>query len=182
MHGIVSLLDAVHHEKVEGIWTRLEDHCGLRGVRVTPIPHFSWQVAPDYDFEALRPALEELAGKIPPFVVRTTGLGIFTGVRDIVLYISLVKDENLWKVHQGIWNTAVLFAREPVAYYAPENWMPHITLGHGDVDEEGLGCAARLLGREDFNWEIYVDHLLLVYQPEGATGVVMNRYRLGKVI
>ena len=133
----------------------------------------------DYDFDALQPAMAKLASELSPFTVRTTGLGIFTGKNDIVLYVNLVKDETLLQRHQIIWKAATPYTTQPVPYYAPENWMPHITLGHGDVDEEGLACATRLLAREDFNWQIQIDNLLLVYQPDGETGVEMTRYDLG---
>jgi 2'-5' RNA ligase len=178
MHGLVSILDPPHYSKVIDIWARLETHCGLKGVQVTPIPHFSWQVTLDYDFDALQPAIANLAARLAPFTVRTTGLGIFTGKNDIVLYINLIKDEPLLKLHQTIWQTTLPYTTHPIAYYAPENWMPHITLGHGDMDEAGLACATRLLAREDFNWEIPIDNLLLVFQPEGETGVEMARFAL----
>jgi hypothetical protein len=48
MHGLVSLLDSNHFGMVEEFWLRLEKECGLSGVKVTPYPHFSWQIAQDY--------------------------------------------------------------------------------------------------------------------------------------
>ena len=182
MHGIVSILDPPHYEKVEQIWSQLETNCGLKGVKVTAIPHFSWQVTLDYDFDALKPAMAKLASELSPFTVRTTGLGIFTGKTDIVLYINLVKDEALLRLHQTIWHAALPYTTRPIPYYAPENWMPHITIGHGDVDEDRLACATRLLGREDFNWQIPIDNLLLVFQPEGETGVEMARFGLDEPV
>jgi 2'-5' RNA ligase len=148
-------------------------------VRVTPIPHFSWQVTRRYDFKELKPALEKLASELTTFTVRTTGLGIFTGEREIVLYINVIKDENLLKLHHTIWETVTPFTTQPIAYYAPENWMPHITIGYGDIDVDGLACATRLLARENFNWEITINNLLLVYQNDGETGVEMARFYLG---
>jgi hypothetical protein len=44
MHGVVSLLDAAHYQAVESLWAELAA-CGLRGVYVTPFPHFSYHVA-----------------------------------------------------------------------------------------------------------------------------------------
>ncbi|MCB9136195.1 MAG: 2'-5' RNA ligase family protein [Anaerolineales bacterium] len=178
MHGLVSLLDSEHYARVEELWAQLETHCGLKGVQGTPMPHFSWQVTMDYDFEGLTVALKKLATEIAPFTVRTAGLGIFTGKNDIVLYISLTKDENLLKLHQTIWQATLPYTLQPFAYYAPENWMPHITLGHGDVNEDSLACATRLLAREDFNWQIAIDNLLLVSQPAGDTALEMARFEL----
>lgn len=178
MHGLVSLLDPDHYARVETLWAQLETHCGLSGVKKTPVPHFSWQVTMDYDFGGLKLALAKLTTELAPFTVRTTGLGVFTGKNEIVLYISLIKDEKLFKRHQTIWQATLPYTAQPVAYYAPENWMPHITLGHGDVNEDSLACATRLLAREDFNWQIAIDNLLLVSQPEGENALEMARFDL----
>jgi len=41
MEGIVSLLDEEHTCLTEGLWAALEHEFGLRGISVTPFPHFS---------------------------------------------------------------------------------------------------------------------------------------------
>ena len=51
MHGIVSLLDEDHYRMVEDVWAGLDEALGLRGVYVTPYPHFSYHVADHYDLE-----------------------------------------------------------------------------------------------------------------------------------
>ena len=60
MHGLVSLLDSTHYTLVEEIWQELEIECGLKGIYITPMPHFSWQIAEDYDWDALEIALQEI--------------------------------------------------------------------------------------------------------------------------
>jgi hypothetical protein len=42
MHGIVSLLDDRHYQLVENLWAELEREFSIRGVYVTPYPHFSY--------------------------------------------------------------------------------------------------------------------------------------------
>ena len=42
----------------------------------------------------------ETAGQSAPFVVRSAGLGLFTGLAP-VLYLAVVKTDNLMKVHRS---------------------------------------------------------------------------------
>jgi hypothetical protein len=61
MHGIVTLLDEINTINVQSLWQKLETECGLSGIKVTPIPHFSWQVAEDYELQSLEPFLRKIA-------------------------------------------------------------------------------------------------------------------------
>ena len=45
MPGIVTLLDPAHCAQTEARWAELEQALGLRGVYVTPYPHFSYHAA-----------------------------------------------------------------------------------------------------------------------------------------
>jgi hypothetical protein len=56
-----------------------------------------------------------------------------------------------------------------LAYYHPEQWLPHITLGSGDIQEDLLAEAVRLLSERDFDWTITVDNLAFV-EEDGASG------------
>jgi len=84
MHGIVSLLPSPFYEKVEEIWKGLEKEAGITGVKVTPYPHFSWQIANNYNFVELEKVMKDIAYKSKPFMVYTAGLGIFTGKKPII--------------------------------------------------------------------------------------------------
>lgn len=163
MHGIVSLLDETHSQAIWTLWSELEQQCGLVGVKVTPIPHFSWMLAEDFDLVRLRPALEAIARETAPFSARTTGLGLFTGSAP-VLYIPLVRTAQLSALHQRIWNALVGLSVQPNPYYTPEMWMPHITLAHADLTPETMPCAVKRLPFQSYNWEIAVDCLAFAYQ------------------
>jgi 2'-5' RNA ligase len=175
MHGIVTVLNDPQYSFVEGLWAELEEVCGLAGIKKTPIPHFSWQVAEDYDFEALRPSLQVIAETTLPFSVRCTGLGIFSGQKQI-LYIPVVRDAVLSQLHAQIWLALSGIGINPSPLYAPQIWVPHITLAHSDLGREGLDCAMHLLAFRSFDWELVVDNLTLVYQENDQVGSV--HYRL----
>ncbi len=61
MNGVVSLLDPEHSRMVEDVWAELDRTFGVRGVYITPYPHFSYQVAAAYDAARLETALAEFA-------------------------------------------------------------------------------------------------------------------------
>jgi 2'-5' RNA ligase len=177
MYGVVSLLDETHAGLIRGIWQELQDNCGLTGIRVTPIPHFSWQVAEEYDRLGLESALRELALASEPFVVNTAGLGLFTGLNP-VLFIPLVKDSHLIAFHRRVWEATLPFTVTPSLYYAPQAWVPHITLAHGDLDSQNLLCAVQRLAFRSFKWEISIDTLDLIGQSDDQIGEEKYRVRL----
>lgn len=179
MHGIVSLLDSKYYSKVEGLWDELEIDCRLIGVQVTPIPHFSWHVAQDYDMERLKPVMERISHAARPFKVRTTGIGLFTGPKPVV-YVSLVKDIVLLKFHELVWKLTKDSAISPSPFYAPKAWMPHITLAYGVTDWNNLSCAMEKLVYHPFNWEIEVDHIAVISQFEGQIGEKSLQLKFGK--
>jgi 2'-5' RNA ligase len=178
MHGIVSILDEPHCALVESLWQELEEECGLTGIRVTPIPHFSWQLALDYDFRSLALVLKGLADAALPFTVRTTGLAMFTGPRP-VLQIPLVRDAALSEFHRTVWYAVRGLSNTLSPLYAPEAWVPHITLAHSDVTQPALLCALERLVGSTFNWEIVVDNIALVYQLDGQVGELKYRLKFG---
>ncbi len=165
MNGIASLLDQAASQHVERLWRELETDCGLVGVRVTPFPHFSWQVTEGYDLPRLKTTLQKTARGMQPFVVHTAGLGLFTG-ESPVIYVPIVREKSLLRLHEMLWERTKKLAIRPASYYAPDQWIPHITLAYGDVDMESLGCALRTLAVQSFDWEIKVDNFVFVAQAD----------------
>lgn len=177
MHALVSLLPAPFSEQVEALWQELEDNHGLTGIRVTPFPHFSWHIAQDYDFPALEKWLSAIAANIPPFKVRTTGIGLFTGPRPVV-YIPLVKDSGLMSLHAMLWEQTFALGTGMSPYYSPEAWIPHISLAYGDVDRSNIAAVLRDLVGRSYAWEMTIDNLALIYEPDGQTGQLKSVFHL----
>lgn len=64
-------------------------------------------------------------------------------------------------------------------YYHPEQWVPHVTLAHGDIRQEQLAEAIRVLSQWDFTWQITVDNVALLYDAgEGKPDEVRLRFEL----
>ena len=177
MNGIASLLDKPATERVESLWQELETRCGLVGVKITPFPHFSWQVTEGYDLPRLDTTLQNIARQMQPFTVRTAGLGLFSGESPIV-YIHIVKDEALLRFHAMLWERMKKIAIRPALHYSPDQWVPHITLAYNDIRRENLDCALQTLAFQSFNWEIQIDNLITVDQADGPTAQTVC-YRFG---
>lgn len=162
MHGIVTLLDYDHYQLVEDLWAELEREFSVQGVYVTPYPHFSYHVAQDYDVDKLEPVLQRITSNITMFKVRTSGLGVFTGVSP-VLYIPVVRSLELTQLHEELWQEVATASSGVQQYYHPDQWMPHITIGFGDISKENLSHIIPFLAERDFNWEITINNVALIY-------------------
>jgi 2'-5' RNA ligase len=179
MHGLVSLLDKTHYALVEKIWQELEADCGLRGIHVTPLPHFSWQIAEDYDWDTLAQTLQEIATQVEPFTVHTGGLAFFSGAQPVA-YIPVVRTRELSEFHEMIWQRITPISKDASPYYSPSFWMPHISLAYTDLDAEKLRCLIDKLAFRTFNWTIEIDNLTLIYEPEGSIGQTRYQFRFGE--
>ena len=177
MHGVVSLLDRTYYEQVEQLWAELAADFGVRGVYVTPYPHVSYHVATQYDLARLDPILQRMAGETAPFRLRTTGLGVFTGAQP-VLYLPVVRTAQLSQIHAALWQAIAPAAGGSNSYYHPDHWMPHITIGFGDVPPARLAPIIERLAARSFNWDIAVDQFAMIYDS-GAGQIVHARYPLG---
>ena len=179
MHGLVSILDAPHDELVESLWHQLEAGCGLSGVKVTPLPHFSWQIAEDYPEPETQTILQTMAYKTGPFTIRTGGLGIFSGPQPVV-FVSIARSTELNQLHEQLWQQFKTSAKGLSRYYNPQRWMPHITLIFGEETTEALNCGLSKLTSQVFDWEIEVNNLAFVSQTSNQIGRLSYRYEFLK--
>jgi len=170
MDAVISLLDEKHTRIIEGIWKELESRFGVSGAAVTPYAHFSYQIADCYAQEKVERALRRVAVTTSTFTVRTAGIGIFTGA-DPVLFVPVVKSPGLARLHEHLWNELSGAGSNVPAKYAPDAWVPHITLGHGDIDRSNLPGIVEYLAERRFDWEISIDNLALIYRVGGEQGM-----------
>jgi 2'-5' RNA ligase len=176
MVGIVSLLDDLHYHYIENLWAELQREFGVKGVYVTPFPHFSYHVASDYDSEMLAPILHRIATKQASFQVRTSGLSIFTGEAP-VLYIPVVRNPALTQLHELLWQELLNMGNGVLEYYHPEHWIPHITIGFGDLNSDNLAHIVRYLSKRSFSWQVTVDNLTFIGNS-GTGQEIKFRYAL----
>jgi 2'-5' RNA ligase len=176
MHGIVTLLDNDHYQLIEDLWAELERSFSVKGVYITPYPHFSYHVAQDYDLDLVESVLKRITSNITTFKVRTSGLGIFTGTSP-VLYIPVLRSLELTQLHEEIWKEIATASSGVQEYYHPEQWMPHITMGFGDINKDNLSQIIPFLANRDFKWEITVDNFAVIYDT-GTKKELKSRFEI----
>jgi 2'-5' RNA ligase len=163
MHGVVTLLDAVHTKLVESLWVELENEFGLSSLYVPRIAHFSYQIADAYNIQRLGATLEQFAQGQTEFQITTTGLGLFTGSSP-VLYVPVARNPELTRLHQTLWQAIAGVGTAVSEHYDPDHWTPHITLAQGDLDRDNLPDIIRFLFERDFTWQLKVNNVALIYQ------------------
>jgi 2'-5' RNA ligase len=174
MHGIVSLLPQPYYGEVEKLWDQLEKDFGLTGIRVTPFPHFSWQIGETYDESLLQDVLDDISKNSSSITVQTTGLGVFSGTQPVI-FIPVVKSPELIDFHSKVWERLEPCGTGISPYYNPENWVPHISLAYSDVNSENLGPVLTSLAFRTFNWVFEVNNFVYIYEPEGEIGTIRIR-------
>jgi hypothetical protein len=181
MYAITSLLDDTHAQYIMQIWALLEEKSGIIGQHRAPLPHVSYHVAVSYHLEALDAVLQDICQHTQPFILRTNGLGIFSGEKP-VLYLPILEGDDLIRLHRRIWQEDVLkHATEPRSYYQPEDWRPHITLAEGDLHHDNLPDVIRLLSHRDFMWHVPINNLAIIgggNEDDKSHGLIKH-YTLG---
>jgi 2'-5' RNA ligase len=167
MQGIVSLLDGEARDRIDQLWEELRRDFGVRGIHSKRFPHFSYHVADEYDLAKLRPELEQLAGAMRQFLARASGIGIFTR-KEPVIYLPVVRSNELQNIHSGVARLAEPLATGINEYYAPDIWIPHITVAEGDVDILVLPEIVRRLGERNLRWELPVTNLAVIRATENV--------------
>lgn len=179
MHGLVSLVPQPYYDIVNGIWNQLESKFEISGIRVTPYPHFSWIVFEDCQLDRLDELMKDLADHIPVFEVQTTGIGMFTEPSPVI-YIPVVKNSELGEIHRVIWDRFSSIGQGISAYYAPDSWVPHISLAYKDINETNIGPVMKWLVEIDTTWKMKIENLSLIFEPDGEIGLLRAQHSLKK--
>lgn len=177
MFAIASQLNPQADQQTRDLWGLLKSNCDMSGIDLTPLPHFSWMVTEEFLLPKGAEKLQKLAASSNSFRVRTAGLGIFTGPQP-VLYLLLVKDQNVLSLHQRIWESILPYCGNVRKYYAPDQWVPHITIAYRDLTSDNLACAVRDLIFQPFDYEIAVESMSVIYQ-DGAQSGTYQTYPFG---
>ncbi len=161
MAAIASVLDDDHSERVRALWSALEAGFGLTTASISPLPHFSYQCARDYQLEVLQEIVEKIAAKARPLRVRVTGLGVFPGESPVV-YLPVVRSPELTRLQIALWSAGAVATEKPLREYHPAAWIPHITIAQGDVTPEILPRVIADLNEANLMWEFTVDNLSII--------------------
>jgi 2'-5' RNA ligase len=161
MQGIVTVLDEPWRERVEEIWGELAAIFGLPSVGAQRDPHLTYHAADSYDRDAVEAVLGKIAAATPAFELETHGLGVFRGDQT-VLFLHVTPSPALDALHAAVLSAVDGIAWTRRAFYAPETWVPHITLAAGGLREEQLPDIMALLGRRDYRWGMRATNVCFV--------------------
>lgn len=162
-YGIVALLDDEHEQVLKSLWQELEADFGIKHPFENPIPHITHLQAHKIKEKALEEALEKFANLQEPFLVRTAGLGIFTGER-LALYVPVVRTPALTAVQTNLIAT-IAPALEGIAdTHQINHWLPHITLiiPMPALTDIVLGKVVQRLAKRSFIWEMKISQFAVL--------------------
>ena len=162
MHGIVSVLGEPHYAQVVHLWAEMKQRFDVGNPEATAVPHFSYHVATAYDLDVCNQVLLETAVSTPPFTVKATGIGIFSGEVPVV-YIPIARSPSLMALHNLLTSRLEPITTSSLEYYAPVNWFPHITLANGNMSPKQLGEIVVWLNTLPLAWEVQVTNLTLLH-------------------
>lgn len=175
MHAILSKLDPASSKTVYTLWQRLKEACGLRAIYETPVPHFSWFVAEQINFERTSPLLAQIVDQQSPMNLHTFGVGLFSG-ENPTLYLPIVKSREMIALHETLWDQIRPFSQDAKLYYSPRLWVPHITLALKDLTRENLACAVDAIGFEPIEFFVTVDNLAFAENEIEETGKILKDF------
>lgn len=179
MQAVVSLLPEPYHGQVLEIWDRLENRFGLNYIRVTPIPHFTWQLGEAYREEPVEAFLDELTRSLEPFKITTSGVNHFAG-QNPTLFIEIAKSRKLMDLHEKLWGELSPHTLSPSPYYSVDYWQPHITLALEDLLWEDLDEVSDFVEQYPLEWKFTLDNLVILCQNPNGVAQVERVFTFGK--
>lgn len=170
MYALTTLFDINADTSFAQMWQRLRTKCGLVTANEISFVHLSWQGATAYEMGHASVVLQEIAAVTRAFTVKISGIGLFTG-KQPVLFLNIVKNRKLLELHEVLWARFKNDAKELNAFYAPEEWVPHVTLTYNPLSHEALTCAVAELMNEPFTTELMIDNLAWIYLQDRTVGI-----------
>jgi 2'-5' RNA ligase len=131
------------------------------------IPHITYTALKLSDYDGVATCISEIAAQTPPFILCTTGIGVFTGEL-LVLHLHFVRMPQLNRLQRELSEALAPFAVESNPNFMPSNWLPHLTLGWPKGADE-LGQAVKRLCQRDLRREFAIDNITILFHDEAKS-------------
>ena len=128
-------------------------------------PYLGYHMAASYTWESVAATLDDLAESFEAFDVVAEAVAIFESIPAVV-YLTIADLQPLLRLHRAIAGRIAMCAHAPDEYYAPERWVPHITITSG-IDSREATRLAQSLRSQKIRWKIRIDNLALVTVDQG---------------
>ena len=160
-YGVAALLDEEHTQIVKDIWHELDEKLDIQHPFDDPIPHITHIQAAAIEQPAFYEALDKFAHAQPPYIVRTVGLGLFTGITN-ALYVTVVRNPQLTTIQTNLITTLASSMEGIRETHFINNWAPHISLMIPGMGKGQLAQVVELLAERDFTWEFRVNKFIVL--------------------
>jgi 2'-5' RNA ligase len=163
MYSIISALDSEADSKVKQLRAWLMGQYPTLSETLVLEPHLSWLSVEKMDVTSAGEKLTQKTQTLSPLHLETTGFGLFSGAKP-VLYLPVIKTEELAKLHASLWELLTSEAKNSNLMFRPDQWLPHISVFYFDENESAmLGCALGEIAKMEFNLQFTIDHLIIAY-------------------
>jgi 2'-5' RNA ligase len=135
--------------------------------------HVSWFVTPELNMQGLEDEMNSLVKNWKSFSFKTKGLGLFNQ-KPIVIYLPIIRTLEITKMHGAIWDLLTPHTRQAVQNYSPERWIPHITIGYGEITNTRIASAFSQLVSEPLIFNSSMENISLIYNIDGDSGVTFR--------
>lgn len=135
--------------------------------------HFSWMVCEEINKEEIHTCLENIARQKHSFTIQSGGIGIFPGKIPAITYV-LSRSPEMTEFHSMIWDNCGKHLDRINAKYAPDRWIPHITLLHQGLESSKYCEFLDKSIDADISFEIKVNNLSLIYKDESSAGMLFS--------
>jgi 2'-5' RNA ligase len=127
-----------------------------------PFPHFSlYPLDEAVAVDDLVAAIEDAAADQSPFSVHTDGIGVFD---QGAVWLPVAKSPELTAFHSTVVDAVADLGTQPVPYYDPHRWFPHVGFAVAESDEQA-GDIVEFLLDYDLEWEFTVDNVTVTRPP-----------------
>lgn len=178
MPGVIALLPEPFAARVETLWETMERDFGVPRGYPGAVPHTTFHLG-SHDIETgADEVVRRVAARTDPFTVFSSGLGTFGGAVP-VLHIMVARSPAAASLAEAL-ERELAAAGYPSTdpYFAPEKWIPHITIAHRNLAGIELGPLLAWLVRQDLAWEIPLTALCIARETE-KSAEILGTFPLG---
>jgi|GEM_PF-1179556 len=172
-YAVATLFDPGLKQGNSAVWSKITEASEVTGMPIHAMLHCSWHVSIHYQMQEMFERLDQFAKTRDVIRIQTAGLGIFTAAKPI-LYLPIVKTAEMMRVHEQLWEILAPVSSSQVMYYAPESWMPHITLNDEGTEIDRMCLFKQKLLFEPLVLSFNVDHFAVIYRNGPEEGLMQT--------
>lgn len=138
--------------------------------------HLSWIVSNGVNLKPLSDMMKKVALSTDSFDARSGGIGIFPGLEP-ALTLLLARNKQVCELQSILWDKCRPFMTGINDHYAPDFWIPHVTLYYQQGKPEELCDLLGKIVHNEIIFNISITNLSLIYLDYDNAGL-LNRFDL----